>query len=70
MADSVFVGASPDDLTGLRTYQEVKEDYASYALVKSSFPNYNLLLWSGAIRPGLLDQLPVFSTAFPDDMAA
>jgi hypothetical protein len=70
VADPVFLGQPPDDLTGLRTYQEVKDGWASYAAVKSYFPNYNFLLYGGAIRPGLLDKKSNFSPAAPDILAA
>ena len=61
-----FLGQPPDDLTGKRTYFEVLEGWPTYAIVYSSFLNYNLLLWSGAWRPGLTDKLPTFYAVLPD----
>jgi hypothetical protein len=66
---TAFTSQLADDLTGQRTYLEVKQQNASYALVKSRFANYNLLLWAGAVRPAWPEGLTlVFATASPDPL--
>jgi len=44
-----FTAATPDDLVlnAQRTFADVKVLYASYAVLKSTFPTYDDLLWLG-----------------------